>query len=896
MNKTVTQRRDKLLNGWAYVVSRYAPWIVVAAVVLVGVTFNYTSKHLRINTNTGGMFSPDLAFRKDFDRYQSLFPQFKENLVVVIDGETPEAAALAARELGKRLSARRDLFKSVYLPRQDEFLVAHGLLYLKLDKLQDLSDNLAQVQPYLGKLTHDPSLRGLLSMLEAAAEAQAEGREIDLSLVFSKVGKAIDELLAGRHYRLSWQELIARKDATSDDRRQFIILRPQLDYGSLFPAAKPIKAIRKAAADAGLTQSEGVRVRLTGGVALSNDELHEVSRGAGIMFGAAFVMVVVVLLIGLRSLSLLIATVITLVVGLMLTAAFAAVAVGHLNLISVAFSVLYIGLGVDYSIHFCLRYAELTREHVAHRQALCATARDVGTSLLACAISTAVAFYAFLPTSFSGVSELGLISGTGMFISLAITMTLLPALLTIIPLRVGGRLSFKSRPRSAFLARIRDLPLERPVPVRAAAVVLFLLALVALPRVRFDWNPLNLRDPSSESVSTFRDLLSSSETPPWHLTVLAPDAAAAARRERQLARLPEVGKVISALDFVPSQQEAKLDILDELSIVLGLDLDLSKPSAEPEVASQVEAVRALHAVLGRQLEGPMTPELATDARERKRLYDKLGALLAALDQRDETDDKALINGLQDSLLSTLGINLKRLRASLAVSKISANDVPKRLRRRWIASDGTYRVAAFPNHDLDDSTAMESFVEAGRRVDPHVTGAPVVMAESGKTVITAFQEALGFAVIATGVILVVVLRSFTSSFLVLVPLLLAGALTGAVTVLFSIPFNFANVIALPLLLGIGVDNGIHIVHRTHLRLAGDDSLLRTSTARGVVFSALTTICSFGNLSFSSHVGTASMGQILLIGMTLALICSLVVLPSLLVSGKQEDGARTQAGPA
>jgi hypothetical protein len=244
-----------------------------------------------------------------------------------------------------------------------------------------------------------------------------------------------------------------------------------------------------------------------------------------------------------------------------------------------------------------------------------------------------------------------------------------------------------------------------------------------------------------------------------------------------------------------------------------------------------------------------------------------------------------LGNLQTSLLGSLPARLDALATSLEAEEVTREDLPEDLIEHWVSKDDHYRVTVFPRENLNDSAAMRRFVTAVRTVAPDAIGFPVIYLEAGDAVVKAFKQAFLMALVAVTVLLLILLRPKSDTLLVLLPLLLAGVLTGAASVVVKIPFNFANVIALPLLLGIGVDSGIHMVHRMRAAPPAGGQVLETSTARAVLYSSLTTICSFGNLAVSPHRGMASMGVLLTIGIVFTLICTLVVLPALMVTGKQ-----------
>ncbi|MGD2187517.1 MAG: MMPL family transporter, partial [Desulfobacterales bacterium] len=469
-SKRYRENVGAILARWVSAVSRIARWIVVLSCVVTVALLYYTVKHLGMNTDTAEMLSESLPFRQFYTEFKTAFPQFDDVLLIVIEAETPGLAQDASTALAARLADKTNLFETIYLPGDNVFFQKNGLLFLSPAALEDLSDNLAKIQPFLGKLTRDQNLRGFFTMLKAVSEAVMQGEELDLSLIFEHIRKAVDAILAGRNYTLSWQELMLAGDVSPDDQRRFIMTQPRLDYNSAFPAETALREVQRLIQQMQLTDANGVRVRLTGDAALEYEELQSVTRGAGIAGTFALVLVGIVLFVGLRSPRLVAATLITLIIGLTWTAWFASVAVGYLNLISVAFAVLYIGLSVDYGIHFCLRYKELIQQSFTHIDALCQTARDVGSSLLFCCVSTAIGFYAFIPTAFTGIAELGIISGTGMFISLIANLTLLPALLTLMPL--SSKANAPVRGRGFILKKIFSVPEKHRRIVRFSALVI----------------------------------------------------------------------------------------------------------------------------------------------------------------------------------------------------------------------------------------------------------------------------------------------------------------------------------------------------------------------------------------------------------------------------------------
>lgn len=873
MNESIEGPVGRVLAVWVDGARRRAVWVTVSMLLATVAIAYFVVGHLGIQGDTESLFSQDLPFKRIERQYHEAFPMLYENMFVVVDAPTPERAGEAAAALAARLEAEPRLFHRTYLPGGGEFFESHAFLYLETEELEDLGDQLATAQPYLAELSRDGTLRGLASMMTRGSRAVREG-DVDadqLRALIDRFGAAIEARLDDESFQLSWAEVLARRDFDIDSRRRFLLVQPVLEFNDLQPAKRSITAVRQIARDLGLTPESGVTVRITGDVALSYEDMQTVKSQAIAAGVASFIAVAVILMLGLRSIHLVLSTLVTLIVGLVWTAGFTAAAIGHLNMISVTFAVLFIGLGVDFGIHLCVRYRELMGNGRSHEDALTETASDVGSSVLLCAVTTAIGFFAFVPTDFVGVAELGLISGAGMFISLFCSLTLLPALLSLPPVPAGA-----GDARSVVWSSggLVSLPLRYPRTVRGVALVLGIGAVLLLPKARFDNNPLRVRDPSSESVRTFNELLEKGSSSPWSLNAVAPSLESAQILAERLRELDVVERVVTVADFVPTDQEQKLDIIEDVAMFLasppGPDGSVQAPSLE----AQIEALGVLERELDHMLVEAKDSELLASAAHFKQV---LGRYLERVDAAD--DPAAEVAALQTSVMGTLPEQLRILDAALSAGHVTLEKLPEAILERMITDDGRVRIQIFPRDDLNDHAALAAFVETVRTVTPEVAGSASEILESGRAVVDALTQAMVSAFVVITILLLLLWRRIDDTALVLIPLMLAASLTVASAVLLDIPFNFADVIVLPLLLGIGVDSGIHLVHRARAA-ESSANLLGTSTARAVAFSAMTTIASFGSLGFATHLGMATLGQLLTLGVGFTIVCNLIVLPALI----------------
>ena len=847
----------RFIAGWIGQVCRLAWVVIILSVVASAAAAYFTIKNIKIDASINNMLSGDLPFRQTEKAVGKAFPQWSDLMSVVVQGENDEAADLAATALAARLATNKDNFRSVLYPESLPFFRRNGLLYLSVPELEKLGDDLADAQPLLASLSADPTLRGLADVLGLAIENGDETAAAAVAPVLDKMAATIRKLEEGREASLSWQSLMTKEPIDgSQTTRKFILVQPVLDRTSLEPVTPAIDAIKDAAKSLNLDEAHGIQVRYIGNAIMLQEELETVRDGINIVGAISLTLVVVLLVIGLRSFRLVTAALVTLIVGLILTAAFAIAVFKALNIISVAFAVLFIGLSVDFGIHFTLRYREAIG-HQKKREALRTAGAGVGVALLLSAVAAAIGFLSFLPTDYRGVSELGVISGAGMFIALFLNLTLLPALLTVIPTRAEQIAPIPTSQPSVYQTFVKKHALGIVI---AAALVGVAAALVS-PYAWFDDDPLNLRDPKSPSVQTLLDLLEDPRVDPYTAEVLVKNLDEANALAERISALPQVRRAITIEDLIPKDQEEKRLIIDDMSIVLSPLLVAPKTPPVLTESERLQAFEKFRSVLG-QSKGPIS--------------DSARILSTVLEDVPRTPDTLIT--LENALLGGFPPFRDRLVDLLSPETVTMAKLPAVLRNRQLASDGRALINIYPEKDLRDAMARTEFVEAVRGVAPMVSGPPVRFTAVGETVVGAFRQAAITAGILIFLLLLAVLRNLRDVALVLAPLALAIVMTVAFSVLFTTPFNLANIIVLPLILGLGVAFGIQIVSRH--RSEGDGSFMESSTPRAVLFSALTTIGSFGALAMSNHPGTASMGVLLVLSISLTMLCTLLVLPALL----------------
>lgn len=856
------------LVRWVSGVAHNASLILGTFLIISAGMLFFVFDHIAIDTKTTDMLSPELPFRQDATALDRAFPQFSDNILVVLDGPNPDSLDDAARELVTKLREQPTIFSDVFYPRDLPFFRKNQLLYLDRPELSDLIDRLAASQPFIGTLARDPSISALFDLIGLSLEELENNDGADkasLKVAITEISAVIEAQNAGDPKRLSWQNLMSGRRSDDTTTRRLILVQPFLNFASFEPGGTAISTLRALEKSIGLEENFGVRMRLTGSVPLAEEELESVAEGMGLAALLSGLLVLGLLGWALKSVRLVAATLLTLICGLIWTAAFALAAVGALNLISVAFAVLFIGLSVDFGIHFTLRYKEAYGQGVSSTAALQSAAGSVGNAITLTAVAAAIGFFAFLPTDYRGLAELGLIAGGGMFIALFLNLTLLPAAITLLPPKRPP--PAPPRSRRPLLAQTR----RYPVLAACIAVVVAGGSAVLIPGAKFDFDPLNLKDSTTESASTIFELLDDDRATPYSITILTENLGAADKIAKTLAALDSVRGTLTLSDFLPKDQEPKLELIENASFLL------SSLFTEPSSPPSSGAPKALKKIQNR-LKTYLAQETPNDeglSREARRLL----TAVTAFAKKFRGDEKAW-DQLRDNLLSTLPGRLSMLKEGLdAAATVDRNDLPKSILARQIATDGRARLEVYPRGNMRNSEELRRFVSAVREVAPRATGAPVVILEAGNTVITAFLQAALTAALGIAILLIVLLRSARDVILVFAPLLLAGLLTVAASVLADLSFNFANVIVLPLLFGLGVASAVHLLARERREDGGID-VLETSTPRAVIFSALTTIGSFATIALSAHPGTSSMGVLLTIAIISTMASTLFVLPALM----------------
>src|ERR1700726_3380818 len=674
--------------------------VIIAGTLLMLGAAAFDAARFSINTDIEGLISEDLPWHQRQIALSKAFPE--KGIIAVVKAPSAENAEQATNALVRALSRQPDLFPLVEQPDSGDFFERNGLLFEPLAEVTKSADGFTRIQPFIATLALDPSLRGAMRTLSFAS-AGVKGGQIGLDQLawpLSLADQTLSDVLAGRPATFSWQALLQGHPPPGKQLRHFVEVQPVLDFSALQPGHKAEEGLRRVAADLHLQDNFSATVDLTGQVPM-NDERFSVIRYSAVRDTSTAVLgVLIILWLALRSWKIISAVFFSLVVGLATTAALGLAVVSAFNLISIAFFVLFVGLGVDFGIQFSVRYRAERHDHPDLYEALRWAARKAANPLSLAAAATAVGFFAFLPTSYHGLSELGLISGCGMLIAFACSITLVPAMLGLLkPPGEPAPVGFRS------LAPLDDFLQRHRIAVIAGTFLVVLAGTPLLFQLTFDFNPVNLQRPDSPSVVTYRELQSDPERSGNDAEILAPSLAKADEVAKRLTALPEVSLTLTLNSLIPANQDQKTAALKAASQRLGPALNppmvRPAPGDQENIAALQNAAEALSAAAGNGN--------GSSAEAARHVSDLLRQLASA--------DAGIRAKADAAIMPPLTYDLDLLRKSLAPELVTIRTMPPDLVRDWVAPDGQARVQALPKGDPYDANMLRDFATAVLRAEP-----------------------------------------------------------------------------------------------------------------------------------------------------------------------------------
>jgi hopanoid biosynthesis associated RND transporter like protein HpnN len=886
-------------RGLFGMVVRYPRIILATALVLSLLSVVYTKQSMEFLTGRDDLMPKNTGFHRDYRAWRQEFGDMEE-IVVVIEADDQELAGRFGERLYAKLAAEKKYVQEVFFPFGLEFFKKNGLLFMPLSELKALQQNLTMARPALKALAAAPSVQTLFSFLTGEMDRYvqqrgsgpgAEKQLASLTFMLDRLGLGFKKFGEGGATSFSLEEFFTASGDGKESqlakagKMQILTLLPVKNATSFVPAQAAIDLVRREiGALRKLPEFKGVRVGLTGTPVLEHEEMATSEHDITVATVISLALTVILLIFAFRGGVNVFAAMVTLGVAICLSFGFATLAVGHLNILSMVFAIMLIGIGIEYGIQVVLRYQEELAGGAGELDAIAAGLNRNVWAIVMAAATVAAAFLTFVFTDFKGIAELGIIAGGGIVICVIVTFTVLPAMLVLLAkyrksgTRDSGLGTGENKKQTPVRGIVKQLLFDYPKLVIAITVVLCIASIYPLRRVTFDYNLMNLQAKGLESVTYAYKLMRSSENSGYFAVVTAGSAAEAQALAKRLEALPTVDHVVSLNTFVPDDQQQKIALLhalrDELADVKPVPYE--EDLRVMELPTVFENFRNSVEKLKKQLEQARKPE----AKSVGAFLATLDAFFARLEKAKDTNALGMLKDFQGGMLASLPEKIGVLKASLDPTPITPADIPRELSARFVGKTGKYLLQVAPKHEIFDFEPLKAFVDDVRKVDPHVTGEPIMVYESMTIMRDAYVKAFVFAFIAIIAILLIAFRSIKYTLIGLVPLVVGIIFMVAGMWLCGINFNSANVIVMPLVLGIAVDSGIYIINRFRREDGGAVEVVTSSTGVGVFLNTLTIMASFGSLMVAHHQGVFSIGAVMSLGMVACQVAFVLVLPAVL----------------
>jgi hopanoid biosynthesis associated RND transporter like protein HpnN len=869
---------------------------LVLGALLAAISVFYALTTLTFATSTRALLPRDAPYIQRYVEYDREFGELDDLAIVVEAPSLAEATLYAGRLVRELKEARVPLARVAYRidPKQFE---GRALLYLSLDRLTEIRERIFDYQEFMETFAARPTLDQLVEgvatqianaflggFLDLGLSEQSKG-SLDLRFVRDFVAQISTRLDRPAPYQSPWGALFsvggdsagAGYFLSDDQRLLFILAEPESEAGSFTSNRRAIEGVRGAVARL-KREFPDIQVGVTGKPALSNDEMtaafEDSERGTYLAFG---------LTLGLLLLAFLrvgkpLIVVAVLAITLCWSIGAATLVVGHLSLFSVMFISIVIGIGIDYGVYLLFRYEEELFLGRNLREAIEITAARAGPGVLLSAATAAATFYVLCLTDFRGVQELGFISGTAILLSWLGMITVFPAALVLVDRRHADR-PRGTMPRAIALEMIHvplvDRIASHPRTVIAVAAVLTAASALAFGWVGFDYNLLNLQAHGTESVEWEKKILATSGRSGFAALSTASTLDELRRKQEAFRRLPTVSEVDSALLLIPDQQPEKQKVIADFAPIVA-PVRVSRPL-------RIDVDRLITALdtLKRRFDVASSEAPEGDAkRDLTRVAQDIGRLVIKLRQSDPETSAAALTLLQRQVYRDFVTSFQRLQGNLNPRTVGLTDVPPEIKRKFISDGGRFLLQIHPAVNIWDRDGASRFVADLRRVDPEVTGTPIITYEAIRLMERAYKQGTLYAIILVSGLTYLMLRRVRETLLALLPLTLGLTWTIGLMYVFDLKLNLGNVFGLPLIIGAAAEYGVVIVARFVEGREHGGALVARSTLMGVLVSGLTTITGFGTLMMADHRGIYGLGLLLTLGSVTSLIAALVVLPVLL----------------
>ena len=875
----------RLLTLLAHAVQRHPQWFLWPQVLLFIACVAYTGLRLEFSTSRDDLVGADKKYHRNFLNFKKEFPG-QDDLVVIVESERPEKNRQFVERLGTKLESETNLFTDVFYKGDLKMMGPKALLFVPEKDLVELRRTLTDFKPFVQKFSQATNLNALFELVNtqfrtAKRETNAENDALVAAVPALRriIQQAADSVVRpGTPPSPGVAALFG--DSPEADQEIYITF----NHGRIFLVTAHARSEKQnEAAVVRLrelvteTQREvgGVNTGITGEPVLEIDEMNQSQSDTTLATLVSLAIVAFIFIYGYNETGRPLKANLCLVVGLGYTMGYTTLVVGHLNILTITFAPMLIGMAIDFGVHLVTRFEEELRQHQTEKVAIEKAMVNTGLGIFTGCFTTAGAFFAMGITDFRGIQEMGIIAGGGLLICLLPMMTLLPVLL------LRGRQNVIDRnlaPAVDARARFERLWLDRPVTTLVVTLALCALAGWQSLKVNFDYNLLNMQSAHLPAVLFEKKLINSASNSVLFGAVVANSLTNAADLEQRLSRLPAVANVRSMSQFLRGDDGEKLKLIRAIKADVA-DIRFAPPDRGPaDVAALSQTLYSSQGYFGLALEAVKKEGDTNLFRQLQSVSDAITLLRKQMLAQNPAVAATKLAAFQQALLDDLRDTFRNIQEQDDRGGLQIADLPAPLRNRFIGVTGKYLLQVYPRADVWQREPQAEFVRQLRTVDPDATGTPVQLLEYTTLLKDSYVEAAYYALVAIALLVLLHFRSLTCVLLALLPVFIGAVWMGGIMGWREIPFNPANIMTLPLVVGVGVTNGIHILNR--FAEERNPSILAKSTGKAVLVSGLTTIAGFGSLVLAEHQGIASLGFVMAVGTTTCMVAGLTFLPALL----------------
>ncbi len=871
--------------------------VILISLLIAGLSVWFTVEKLSFKNNRGDLVAKKLAYVEMYEKYRHEFEDFDGMMVVVADKDPENMKGFTDSFVNKLRQYPQDFLK-IFHRIDTKYFRTKGLLYLDHEELVDLGNKIESHENFLEDVNASPGLNQLVKSINTEISAgmvdslltgfiggedseEEKDETADLSLLINLEQQMLAHLKGETTYRSPWNSFLTDSEksiaedgylVSEDEKLMFILIVPNEDNKAATAIPDSIGFLRDLIEET-RAQFPGIEVGLTGEDVIAADEMDTTQVDVQKASQIALAGIALLFILAYRGVVKPLLAIFALVIALCWSMGWTTLAVGHLNILTIVFTTILIGLGIDFGIHILERYKEERTAGDDVLQALQKTVQGTGRGNFAGAVTTAMAFGGMILTDFVGIAELGKISGGGILLCMISMILLLPALITVEEKITKPRYLPK---RSDRKGRLLEKFFKNYRAIIFVSMILFVLSLLSLRTVAFDYNILNLQAHGTEAVKYEMKVIETAGRSAWSVAVLADSLEETRKKHKALEKLSTVGNVESIISTLPEEQEKKIETIKELAPLLS-DLEVETDLVPVSYARLIKTMKRVRF----KLQGKEDKGGVTKARKLAQSF---------LDESEKVDVEVAekrLNSFSEKLFADYRGKIADLKKNVSASPVIVEDMPENLRERYISRNGVYLINVYPSVDVWDIDKRNKFVKQLKQVDPNATGNAIHMFESTRLMKDGYVYGGIYAMVAIFIYLLCSFGNLRGTLVVLLPVAVGSAWTVGIMDLIDVSFNLANLVILPLIIGIGVVNGVHIVHRYREETDRNINVLSRSTGQGVVLSSLTTIIGFGSLMVADHQGVHSLGLVLSLGVGCCLIASITVLPSILKLCTEKD---------